>query len=783
MTDVRRPRLLDANLAEVSRLDPLRLELNLQTPGVSTATLTMAPGDAEPAMHAWVELYNQNGSVGIYRVTSPVTDYTQQATITLRHGIDSMADSVLAAQEEFNDTPATLLGRIMSAQTMLINGVAPWSLGDCAATSNIKMSLNYPRLSELLNDIEQELEGYMFVYDQTVWPWKLHVRAKPSTAACGMRMSRNITTISRTLTDNDLCTQLILSINSKVTSDEVTTTNTYIKTYDNSTAQAIYGVIQKTADIDTGDDLTVTTAQPVPSTPEADAWAARFLADHASPTVQIQITGEEFYQATGDTWDEAQLGQICQVSLPEYGGAVFNERAVNVQYPDALNQPSTVNISLANELPKFSSSIATLRKETAKLARSGRGAARSSASAEELEVWSKHVQYYGLALDGTGVLTLYESGIDMDPLGGVTIYSLQEGVQSLYSGITVNATEISSIVQKSGINSLGQNETLYSKITQNANKISLVVEEKNGSNVVNAASIVAGINSQDKTSSSYVDISANYINLSGYVTATTLDARLINADALFSNTGYIGTIRASAISSGGNITASGAVIGTGVYFGSAAPYTDVGNAIASFGSATESGGTVTIPTTKLNGNQGGPITFNVAGMAYYQNHIGIQSTGSWTWDSDDEIYYRTITPNAGSSADIGLPTITATAGNWSNNTCIVTVYGPNSHAITTCTVTAPTSGHDSVVGSEIDLNGSSAATSATMPTTALSKSTTTISGYIWFQLSDGTWKNLRSFSISTGATRATSLYSRTWDSDEQQYVYTQLQANRLYYRT
>lgn len=476
MIEVKRPRLLDASLNDAGSFNPLGLQISLVTPGVSTATLTLSPNDPEPGMHSWIELYNQNGSVGIFRVTSPATDYYQQSVITLRHGIDSFADSVLSVQEEFEGTPTQLLTRMIAAQTTKINGVSPWSLGTCAATNTIKMSLNYNRLSELLQNLEEQLEGYYFEYDQSVFPWVINVKAAPSDVDGEFRLNRNVMTISRTLSDNDLCTQLILSINSKVTNDDVTTNKQYIKTYNNTAAQAIYGIVQKTADIDTADNLVTTTEQPAPSTPEADAWAARFMSDHSAPTVQIQMTAKELSRITGDSWDETKLGHICRVSLPTYN-QIFTERVVNVTYPDALGQPDVVNISLANQLPKFSSSIAQLRAETARLGRSGRGGARAAASADQLEVWSQHVQYYGEALDGTGVLTLYESGIDMNPLGGVTIYSLEEGVQSLYSGIQVNTNEISSVVQKTGINSLGQSETLYSKITQNATDITLKVSK------------------------------------------------------------------------------------------------------------------------------------------------------------------------------------------------------------------------------------------------------------------------------------------------------------------
>lgn len=74
-------------------------------------------------------------------------------------------------------------------------------------------------------------------------------------------------------------------------------------------------------------------------------------------------------------------------------------------------------------------------------------------------------------------------------------------------------------------------------------KIGLVVTETDeGDNVVNAASIVAGINAQDKGSESYVDIQAQYINLTGYVRATEFEATKAKIDQLTSEAGYAGRI-------------------------------------------------------------------------------------------------------------------------------------------------------------------------------------------------------------------------------------------------
>lgn len=91
----------------------------------------------------------------------------------------------------------------------------------------------------------------------------------------------------------------------------------------------------------------------------------------------------------------------------------------------------------------------------------------------------------------------------------------------LQSQITQTATEIRSEVSASEAG-------LSSRITQNANKVSIVVDDNNN---IKTASIVAGINDQ---SGSYVQIEADKINLSGYVTASDLAATNATIDNLTS---------------------------------------------------------------------------------------------------------------------------------------------------------------------------------------------------------------------------------------------------------
>ena len=92
---------------------------------------------------------------------------------------------------------------------------------------------------------------------------------------------------------------------------------------------------------------------------------------------------------------------------------------------------------------------------------------------------------------------------------------VSDSINGVNSSITQTASQIRAEVSDS-VNGLN------SSITQNANRIALVVTQNSqGQDEVNTASVVAGINAQ---TGSFVAIQASKIDLTGYVTATDLEA-------------------------------------------------------------------------------------------------------------------------------------------------------------------------------------------------------------------------------------------------------------------
>ena len=111
--------------------------------------------------------------------------------------------------------------------------------------------------------------------------------------------------------------------------------------------------------------------------------------------------------------------------------------------------------------------------------------------------------------------------------------------------------------------------TMNGAITVNSNKVALVVSETQGGYEVNSASIVAGINGQ---TGSYVKIKADTINLSGYVTASQLDAVDARIDNLVSGQTAATQLTAAKVTTsafrmaGSDISTKSKTVVTGVNF-------------------------------------------------------------------------------------------------------------------------------------------------------------------------------------------------------------------------
>lgn len=474
---VKNPILLDANLNDVEMLRPTKGSLSLRLCGVSEASMTLPVDAPGVAMHSWIKLFNQNGFVGYYRRTSNNRTIPNDQSMTFMHGIDILQDSIWSGETDFEGTKAQFLAAVLDQQTSLINGVKPWVLGTCEDASTYKKSVKNNDLLSLFQDLEDEGGEFYYSYDQTVWPWTVSYLRRSSAVACEWRLKRNMEKCRISDNDSELCTRLILEVNSMMPDanlNNIDQNAAIVRIYNNTAAQAAYGVICKTMDIDTTDSV------PDGPFPEADAYAAKWLADRAEPIVTVQIDGLELYRQTGDTWDEAQLGTLCRVAIPDYN-TFISQRLVGVNYPDLYGVSDRVTLTLSNAAPKTlkeKSSLSRSVTATAKAAARAGGGGR--ASAREEKNFQKH---FKITDDNDHILK-------------------QAGMQLDADGLLVYADDNENMVG--------------ARFNLQADQIGMVVGTQDGQHFIKAGEIALSINNQ--TGASRILLSANVIDIDGLIT-------------------------------------------------------------------------------------------------------------------------------------------------------------------------------------------------------------------------------------------------------------------------
>lgn len=582
MIEVKRPELLNASLGVVSMLHPTKGTLKLSMDDVSEATLTLEDKAESIAMHQWVKIYNQMGFVGYFRRTSRGRNIGNENSYTLKHGIDILQDSVWDAETTFEGTKAEFLTAILNKQTNLINGVKPWVLGSCADTSSMTKDINYDNLMDLFRGAAEEGGGYYFTYNQNVWPWQVSLVAKPSAVESEFRLERNMDGCQIKDNDAELCTRLYLSVNAMEEDEEleddtgitVEQNTSVVRVYNNTTAQAAYGIIVKTADIDISGSLP---DSPSTACPEADAWAADFLARRAEPMLQIEISGLLLKDRTGSSWDESRIGTQVRVALPDYATAIA-ERCVTVNYPDLYADPERVTVSLANSLPTFTNSMSRTQQTVAQVARAGRGSARKAESFDQhfkiTDNSGNVLKQAGLHLDAEGLLVYADDNVNMvgarfnvqaDKIGMVVGTNSQGNfIKAGEIVLAINATTGQSLATISAdhVNISGTNtvQTLAGAMEMDSSG-NLIIKDGAGFKLrrttsgstaeygvwdegnLSAGVIVGKINGQSGT---YVKISADKIDLDGYVTASMLDAAFSDVSQM--------TVGQLSVDSGGSFT-------------------------------------------------------------------------------------------------------------------------------------------------------------------------------------------------------------------------------------
>ena len=518
---VRLPRLLDAQLREVCRLHPVTLSINERLVPPHDASMTLPPGEGAP-FHAWVELYTIDGSAGVYRVSGASECYVITGDVDLEHSAAILGDAIIPGEGTYSGTCAEVLTAMLANQTTLINGQKPWVLGTCAKSSSIEYAYDCNNiLSAMTEVVGDEKDGYALEFDDTHgFPWRVNVVSVETTASCEGRLSRNLESVSVSISDDEFCTRI------------------YCKSlpephYIDGATVGEWGIITKT--ITAGEGVTAESLQ---------SYITLYLEDHKNPRNSIEINGIDLATATGESLDSFRIGRLFRLALPDYG-VKMEERILVRSITDVYGDPRGVRLTLASNIRDTAEDLVRLDNTVTG------GSSKNSTK--------KYIGGKGTGLSKTSVLDMLKK---TDSFTSATEAWVKE------AGVKIEANHADLYATKQAItgNWAGDVETINALITassDNGGLVSMLVGRHNKIEDVNAAisATAAGgglvtIKADNKTvtdlgervssaeinisaAESKIELKADKIALDGYVTMSKFNAEI--AEIKITDSSYVTT--------------------------------------------------------------------------------------------------------------------------------------------------------------------------------------------------------------------------------------------------
>lgn len=344
---VRLPRLLDAQGQERARLSPARLMLDLHITPLSTAEMWLADTEPAVAVRDLIELYDEGGSAGIFRVSAVELEPGLTRRVYLEHSLATLADGVVPA--------TTFTGSARAALTTLLahQPEARWTLG-AVDVSDEALVLFTCGCTNLLTALMQLIEllpaGLMLVTEQAGGAWVMHLRTMDDADACEGRLGRNLADVKITTDAADLCTR-VYPYGAGQGTERISLKPLLGVDYLESDTADTWGRVCRTF-----------TAGSIFDVPTLRAVAEKYLERHGQPTVSVVMNGADLSAATGESADSFRLGRMCRLALPE-SGVVMHERVIALRKPDVIGSPGLVRVTLSSRVHDASDEIADMLRE------------------------------------------------------------------------------------------------------------------------------------------------------------------------------------------------------------------------------------------------------------------------------------------------------------------------------------------------------------------------------------------------------------------------------------
>ena len=345
-------------------------------------------------------------------------------------------------------------------------------------------------------------------------------------------------------------------------------------------------------------------------------WEA--LQRQNKPKVTVDCTVSDLY-SLGYEGEQIQIGDTVKIEIEPIGAEL---EIMCICLTEDLLNPANTRVTIG----RFIKDIVYITKEEDRAAGGGGGGGGGGGANEDKIEQEK------------SVYTKFDRTDEYILLQAVSIQKVEGALNTAYSEIYMNAQEIALEVTRA----TGAEATLSSRISLNADNITLEVTRATQAE----AAIQLTLDGILISSTGDITIKGQTIHMSDYVLMSTLQADYATITQLTATNTLISELRAGtadfslvsasdvdcdSLSAGALTVDSINLNGTSV-----AP-----NVVHSFGSASSSGGQISIPVNMLDGSSGTAITFNIADTQYYQQGVSAAHTAGYN-DGVGEFHRATV---------------------------------------------------------------------------------------------------------------------------------------------
>ena len=521
---VRLPRLLDAQLREVCRLHPVTLSINERLVPPHDASMTLPPVEGA-SFHAWVELYTIDGSAGFYRVSSSSESYVSTGDVDLEHSAAILGDAIIPGEGTYRGTCAEVLAAMLENQTTLVNGQKPWVLGACAKSACIEYAYDCNNiLSAMTEVVGDEKDGYALEFDDTHgFPWKVNVVSVETSASCEGRLSRNLESVSVSISDDEFCTRIYCK-------------NLPEPHYIDGPTVSVWGIITKT--ITAGEGVTAESLK---------SYIVQYLEDHKNPRISSEINGVDLATATGESLESFQIGRLFRLALPDYD-VKMEERILVRSITDVYGDPRGVRLTLASNIRDTAEDLVRLdntvtggssQNSTKKYIGGGTSKGTGLSQTSLLEMLKKTDSFTSATESW-----IKKAGVDIEA-NHADLYATKQAITGNWAGDveTINAL-ITASSDNGGLVSMlvgrhNKIEDVNAAITATAAGGGLVTIKADNKTVTDLGERVSSAEINISAAESKIELKADKIALDGYVTMSKFNAEI--AEIKITDSSYVTT--------------------------------------------------------------------------------------------------------------------------------------------------------------------------------------------------------------------------------------------------